>query len=48
MGMWQTSYFANLSSRIIALEKQLPKEVAKVLEVCNENERGIDKLNNIS
>jgi hypothetical protein len=33
-------------SRITALEKQLPEEVAKVLEVCNENARGIDKLNN--
>jgi hypothetical protein len=46
MGMWQASHSANLSSRITALEKQLPEEVAKVLEVCNENARGIDKLNN--
>jgi predicted ATPase len=29
-----------------SLEKQLLEEVAKVLEVYNENVRGIDKLNN--
>jgi hypothetical protein len=40
------SQFNNLFSRIIAIEKKLLEEVAKVLEVCNENARGIDKLNN--